>query len=507
MSDRKREPGEAAIDRRIGNPELEAALTEKQDARQYDWIIILLLGLIALYVGWVCRSFVQDDAFITYRYAKNIANGHGFVYNLHEPPVLGTTTPLYTLWLALLQRLSGQDIRLTSHWISIFCLWAGGVLLYYLGKNGGALLAAAVSLVFISNPLLAFTLGMETGFLNFILLLALASYVKGKFNLTGVLLGLLVLTRYETILFAGILATHFLITRKQIPFWSVITAGLFLTWAVFAWRTFGSVIPQSVSAKLVAERGCPFALGAVMCWGIYVAQTAWYSLFLPLVMLGSYVAIRSKTGEQASIFILIWSIVYFIGASLVAGSFPWYYGPLIPGFAILVVWGIEFLVKLSSSLLSYLHLTEHLVQVLQTSILITLTLSLTGLELSSWPKVGEIHRGQVVDARYVIYREVAEWLNHRASDDESLATAEIGVLGYYTDMKIIDLYGLVTPSLTPWSAQDLRDTLRQAIELHAPDYVLIKQFLVEPLEEFPEYEPVPKIGRDDGLILYERTER
>lgn len=506
MSDRKREPRETETERRIGNLELEIDLG-KRGALQYDWIIILLLGLIALYVGWVCRSFVQDDAFITYRYARNIANGHGFVYNLHEPPVLGTTTPLYTLWLALLQRLSGQDIRLTSHWISILCLWASGVLLYYLRKNVGVLLAAAVSVIFISNPLFAFTLGMETNFLNFILLLALASYVSGKFNLTGVLLGLLILTRYETILFAGILATHFLITHKRIPFWSAITAGMFLVWAVFAWRTFGSVIPQSVSAKLVAERGCPFALGAVMCWWIYVAQTPWYNLFLPLVMLGGYVAVRSKTGEQASIFILIWSIVYFIGASLVAGSFPWYYGPLIPGFAILVVWGIEFLVGLSSLLSRYLHLTERLAQMLQTSILITLTLSLAGLELSSWTKVGEIYQGQVVDARYVTYREVAEWLNHRASDDESLAAAEIGVLGYYTDMKIIDLYGLVTPSLTPWSAQDLGDTLRQAIELHAPDYVLIKQSLVEPLEGFPEYKPIPKIGRDDGLILYKRTER
>jgi len=39
-----------------------------------------------------------DDAFITYRYVRNILAGIGFVYNPGEQ-VLGTTTPLYTLLL------------------------------------------------------------------------------------------------------------------------------------------------------------------------------------------------------------------------------------------------------------------------------------------------------------------------------------------------------------------------------------------------------------------------
>jgi hypothetical protein len=41
-----------------------------------------------------------EDAYITLRYARNIASGLGFVYNPCEP-VLGTTTPLWTLLNAL----------------------------------------------------------------------------------------------------------------------------------------------------------------------------------------------------------------------------------------------------------------------------------------------------------------------------------------------------------------------------------------------------------------------
>jgi arabinofuranosyltransferase len=62
--------------------------------------ILLALFLIAsgLRVAAVLVSAPVDDAFITYRYARNLAAGHGFVYNLGER-VLGTTTPFFTLLL------------------------------------------------------------------------------------------------------------------------------------------------------------------------------------------------------------------------------------------------------------------------------------------------------------------------------------------------------------------------------------------------------------------------
>ncbi|MCS6911199.1 MAG: hypothetical protein NZM11_11645, partial [Anaerolineales bacterium] len=47
-----------------------------------------------------------DDAYITFRYARNLIGGAGFVYNVGER-VLGTTTPAYTLLLALGALISG----------------------------------------------------------------------------------------------------------------------------------------------------------------------------------------------------------------------------------------------------------------------------------------------------------------------------------------------------------------------------------------------------------------
>src|SRR5262245_52045592 len=42
-----------------------------------------------------------DDAMISMRYARNLASGHGLVWNAAQPPVEGYTNFLWTLWMAL----------------------------------------------------------------------------------------------------------------------------------------------------------------------------------------------------------------------------------------------------------------------------------------------------------------------------------------------------------------------------------------------------------------------
>src|SRR3954453_1418522 len=49
-----------------------------------------------------------DDAFITFRYSRNIVEGQGFVYNIGIPS-LGTTTPLFTLLMAVISAITGQQ--------------------------------------------------------------------------------------------------------------------------------------------------------------------------------------------------------------------------------------------------------------------------------------------------------------------------------------------------------------------------------------------------------------
>ncbi|MFP6641670.1 MAG: hypothetical protein VCC04_15605 [Myxococcota bacterium] len=96
-----------------------------QPASGFDDGVLALTLAVTLMLGLRFVDYAYDDAYITYRYARNLAMGHGFVYNLGQD-FLGTTTPLLTLLLAgasalLPIPLAGGLISLTSLLGAILC--------------------------------------------------------------------------------------------------------------------------------------------------------------------------------------------------------------------------------------------------------------------------------------------------------------------------------------------------------------------------------------------------
>src|SRR4051794_10095595 len=74
-------------------------------------VFLLACGALLVlwaYTVWTHRGSPSDDAYVTYRYARNLAEGNGFVFNTSER-VQSTTTPLLTIMLAL-GALVGFDI-------------------------------------------------------------------------------------------------------------------------------------------------------------------------------------------------------------------------------------------------------------------------------------------------------------------------------------------------------------------------------------------------------------
>ena len=66
--------------------------------------VLLLIGqlaALALLLAHAARyAFLTDDAFISFRYARNLADGHGLVFNPGMAPVEGYTNFLWVLLLA-----------------------------------------------------------------------------------------------------------------------------------------------------------------------------------------------------------------------------------------------------------------------------------------------------------------------------------------------------------------------------------------------------------------------
>ncbi|HYJ78656.1 MAG TPA: hypothetical protein VEW03_03565 [Longimicrobiaceae bacterium] len=91
-------------------------------ARRDPLFLLLAAAFVAYALAFVWRtSFVIDgeryfslfdDAMISMRYARNLAEGHGLVWNPGGQRVEGITNPLWTLWMALLHLLPVRESKL-----------------------------------------------------------------------------------------------------------------------------------------------------------------------------------------------------------------------------------------------------------------------------------------------------------------------------------------------------------------------------------------------------------
>src|ERR1043165_8307340 len=129
-------------------------------------VIAVLLVVVAIVARLLPGPRTIDDAFITFRYSRNIVEGQGFVYNIGKPS-LGTTTPLFTLLMAAISAITGQqDFQWYAIIVSALADAITCVLLYLLAcrLTGNDWLAAAPGLLWAISPAsVTFSVGgMET---------------------------------------------------------------------------------------------------------------------------------------------------------------------------------------------------------------------------------------------------------------------------------------------------------------------------------------------------------
>ncbi|MDH5671785.1 MAG: hypothetical protein OEZ06_06520 [Myxococcales bacterium] len=176
-------------------------------------VVAPALALAAVLLGWRTR-WLCDDAFISFRYARNLVEGQGLVFNAGEY-VEGYSNLLWTLWIAAGLAL-GAEPGLFAQLTGIACY---GLLIYAMarvelpGANlgegvSGPSLPLAATIAALHPALWDFaTSGLETMAFSLLaclgLLLALASVAGlGRLLVAGSLLGLAAVTRADGLLFA-----------------------------------------------------------------------------------------------------------------------------------------------------------------------------------------------------------------------------------------------------------------------------------------------------------------
>ncbi len=166
------------------------------------WAIFLLAIIARLLPG--ARTI--DDSYITYRYARNILAGQGFVYNPGEH-VLGTTTPLYTALMVLGGALTGGTRAPFPQIAILINALADGIvclLLLRMGRRLGFQYAGpGAALVWAIAPFsVTFAIGgLETSVFVLLMVGTACAHLENRHYLTMLLAALTLLTRPDALIF------------------------------------------------------------------------------------------------------------------------------------------------------------------------------------------------------------------------------------------------------------------------------------------------------------------
>jgi hypothetical protein len=413
--------------------------------RRSRWVLLALF-LIAggLRVAAVLVSAPVDDAFITYRYARNIAAGHGFVYNLGER-VLGTTTPLFTLLLSPCAGLGFPPEKSAAALAVLASLGTMGLLFSFVRRatrgavpgredvaESAGLLAAALYALFYAQ-IASCGYGMETQVFEFVALAALTAAAAGRQRLSALAAGFATLTRPEGFLLAMLLGLAALVRRMRergpLPWGAIgVFAAVVLPWVAFATLYFGSFIPNSILAKASQQHISVADWGRFFVWRNPVIALAW------TVFAGG--AAWAWARRSASLGLLAaWATAYTLFFLVARPPFLglWYFPPLAAPLMGLIAAG------LLPPALGFRPLRPGLALAAFAAIWAALlAISVPrALQSAAWSKQ--------VAAR--VYVPMAAWARDHAGPGEVVETSDIGYVGYGSGRAILDAGGLVSPEL------------------------------------------------------------
>lgn len=228
-----------------------------------SWFLLLLIAAcsVAISLFVVTTTISLDDPFIGLRYADNFVQGHGIVFNPHDPPVEGYTALLWILVAALGIALGyeplgfWQSVALPMNVLTLF-------LLFQLGRRPGrplrrALLAPALLACFVGFVTYPIT-GMETACLTFLTTLAVfmidrGMHLKlgGALALGGVLF-LMCLDRFDAmILVSLLLAPQLFVDReikRSVPTIAVLGIAM-VAYNLWRYSFYGDWLPNTFYTK------------------------------------------------------------------------------------------------------------------------------------------------------------------------------------------------------------------------------------------------------------------
>jgi len=523
----------------------------------------LPIFLLAFVLRVIPDARTIDDAYITFRYARNIINGVGFVYNAGEY-VLGTTTPLYALLMAALSLiLRSQNFPAIALWVNAFADAITCVILIALGEtlSGQKRVGLAAALLYAVAPFsVTFAIGgMETSLFVLWILLTSLLYLR-RHPAFAFCAALALLTRPDALIFIlPLFAFQFLESILKIfrsnrkgaknakqtqqttqPPNHLTTLILFivplLIWVLFATYYFGSPLPHTITAKGFAYQLKPQE-GFVRLWQHYANPFMEFVTFeklpygnfwvLPGIVLylslSIIAALKFFRRDARSLPITLYPFLYFLTFAIANPLiFRWYLTPPLPIYFILIFGGLFTIIKLPTTQQPNYPTPTFNLQSLTSNYQLLITFLFFLLSLRAWtltPDHGPARPAP--DMAWFkleeIYTQIGKELAPHIDSKTVIAAGDIGALGYFSNARILDAVGLIsaqTPLYYPLPREQLVINYAMSAPLindYQPDYVVFlevygRRTLLKDEIFLRNYAFVKKIPTDiygsDGMLIY-----
>lgn len=258
---------------------------------------LAMAGIAAVVTGWaIYRSvelaWLSDDAYISFRYARNWVEGKGLVYNAGER-VEGYTNFLWTTLVAIGLRL-GIGAEYTSIALS-FASYAGVIalttlLLRRMNLGGRPPVVSLAGIVLATNYTFASygTSGLETMGATFLVLLAAERADSGAFVTAGVAAIAATMMHPDHALFYATLGATILLFPKDrwrnIVRYAAPFVVIFIPYYLARWKYYGDFFPNTYYAK--SGGAAYFSQGGVYLWVSGLA--AGVIAIVPFALWGAY---------------------------------------------------------------------------------------------------------------------------------------------------------------------------------------------------------------------------
>ncbi len=422
-------------------------------------------------LAYLMRHHRADDAYITYRYAKNLLAGRGFVFNPGEP-VLATTSPLHALLLALVGAFYG-NLPVAANALSAVAALALAAAVYLILERQDAPRAGVVSALLIATCVHTYLFApLETVLVAALCWALILAYLADRWWAVSAIGALALVARLDTGLLLAVLFLAHLLRHRRPGFLLGRGAAMLAIaspWFLYATLTYGSPLPSTAAAK--SGWSGHIATWIASAWPKLLATLALGNPVASLVVLAlaavGLARIAADERQRRLWVVPAWLAAYAAAYSLLRIPYPftWYYFPLACGALFLAGLGADTL----------LHLVERRLEptarrILRLAAAVALAGVVVGQALTVRGVASRLPEEKWSGARDAIYRQVAAWLATHAPPGASVAMCEVGAIAYYSDVRVIDLWGLVTPAVVEHVK---RGDKEWAIDAYRPDYVVV----------------------------------